>query len=83
MSYRAFLTATGVGVAILLLARTGLRRRRQRTHRASRPIDADADPNRIERWLDEAIEETFPASDPPAFAIHTGVNIRPDPYLDR
>lgn len=32
--------------------------------------------------IDEAGEETFPASDPPAFTVETGVRIKPGPYAD-
>jgi hypothetical protein len=32
--------------------------------------------------IDEAGEETFPASDPPAFTVDTGVRIKPGPYAD-
>jgi hypothetical protein len=37
------------------------------------PIDAE---DHVEALIDEALEETFPASDPPAPAVDTAVKVK-------
>jgi hypothetical protein len=46
-------------------------------------LDAGADGDPAQQQLDETLEETFPASDPPAFVIHTGVRIAVPPWEGR
>ncbi len=41
--------------------------------------DADDSTSQVDRELDEALEETFPASDPPANTVETGIRVGESP----
>ena len=79
MKYRTFLAASGVAAAILLSARAGAAKYAWGVFRARRRA-ASAHSRALERRLDETIEGTFPASDPPANTVGTGVRVGPTPY---
>src|SRR2546427_727935 len=56
--------------------RSGSLRSMSLTRRSSTP-EASSDKQREDDKLDEALDETFPASDPPANTVETGIRLSP------